>query len=67
MEEVIAYIEKSSKWSKELTAIRNILQDCLLQETIKWKCPCYTFEGKNILLLHYFKDYCAILFFKGAL
>jgi uncharacterized protein YdeI (YjbR/CyaY-like superfamily) len=38
-----------------------------LTETLKWGCPCYTFEGSNIVLIHVFKDYCAVLFFKGAL
>ena len=47
--------------------MRTILLDCGLTEELKWGCPCYTFENRNIVLIHGFKEYCAILFFKGAL
>jgi uncharacterized protein YdeI (YjbR/CyaY-like superfamily) len=47
--------------------LRKIVLDCGLTEELKWGCPCYTFENSNIVLIHGFKDYCAFLFFKGAL
>jgi uncharacterized protein YdeI (YjbR/CyaY-like superfamily) len=55
------------KWQKEIEQLRKIVLDCDLKEELKWGCPCYTFEGKNIVLVHVFKEYCALLFFKGAL
>ena len=55
------------KWQKELEQLRMIVLDCGLTEELKWGCPCYTFEKKNIVLIHVFKEYCALLFFKGAL
>jgi len=61
------YFSKSGKWNKELEQLRMIILDCGLTEELKWGCPCYTFEKKNIVLIHVFKEYCAILFFKGAL
>ncbi|MBN9298232.1 MAG: YdeI/OmpD-associated family protein [Filimonas sp.] len=60
------YFDKS-KWPKETAQLRKIALDCGLQEELKWGTPCYTFEGANIALIHEFKDYCAYLFFKGAL
>ncbi len=57
----------SKKWHKELNILRSLVLECGLYEEIKWKQPCYTFEKKNILIIHGFKDYCALLFFKGAL
>ena len=60
------YFDKA-KWPKETTQLRKIALDCGLQEELKWGTPCYTFEGANIVLIHEFKDYCAYLFFKGAL
>lgn len=56
-----------SHWQEELQALRVIALGCGLAEEIKWGNPCYTQEGKNIVLLHSFKEYCAVLFFKGAL
>jgi uncharacterized protein YdeI (YjbR/CyaY-like superfamily) len=47
--------------------LRLILLDCHLVEELKWGCPCYRFQGSNIALIHVFKEYCAVLFFKGAL
>lgn len=47
--------------------MRTIVLDCGLTEELKWGCPCYTFQGSNIVLIHTFKEYCALLFFKGAL
>ncbi len=55
------------KWQKETQQLRKIVLDCDLKEELKWGCPCYTFEGKNIVLIHVFKEYYALLFFKGAL
>ncbi|HEU5147020.1 MAG TPA: DUF1801 domain-containing protein [Chryseosolibacter sp.] len=61
------YFSKAGKWQKEVEALRKIVLDCDLTEDLKWGCPCYTFEKKNIVLIHVFKEYCALLFFKGAL
>ena len=61
------YFDKTSKWQKELEQLRRIALDCQLTEELKWGTPCYTFQGKNIVLIHDFKEYCAFLFFKGAL
>jgi uncharacterized protein YdeI (YjbR/CyaY-like superfamily) len=61
------FIEKAKAWKAEYTAMRAILQDCGLVEELKWEQPCYTFEGKNIVLIHGFKEYCAVLFPKGVL
>ncbi|HYV90169.1 MAG TPA: DUF1801 domain-containing protein [Chitinophagales bacterium] len=61
------YFNKAGKWQEEIEKLREIVLDCDLVEELKWGCPCYTFEKKNIVLIHYFKDYCALLFFKGAL
>jgi uncharacterized protein YdeI (YjbR/CyaY-like superfamily) len=61
------YFNKAKKWQKEMEKLRTIALDCHLVEELKWGCPCYTFEKSNIVLIHAFKDYCAFLFFKGAL
>src|SRR5437870_10064795 len=61
------YFRKAEKWQEELGQLRTIVLDCGLTEELKWGCPCYTFEKKNIVLIHGFKEYCALLFFKGAL
>ena len=61
------YFAKSAVWHDELLALRQLVLDCGLQEELKWGVPCYVFQQKNIALLHVFKTYCAILFFKGAL
>jgi uncharacterized protein YdeI (YjbR/CyaY-like superfamily) len=61
------YINKDKKWQKELEKLRSIVLDCHLTEELKWGVPCYTFQDSNIVLLHVFKEYCAMLFFKGAL
>src|SRR6218665_554274 len=61
------YFEKAEKWQEELVLLRNIALDCHLTEELKWGSPCYTFEKANIVLIHAFKEYCAFLFFKGAL
>jgi uncharacterized protein YdeI (YjbR/CyaY-like superfamily) len=61
------YISKARKWHDEFAKLRTIILDCGLTEEMKWGCPCYMFEKSNIVLIHGFKEYCAILFFKGAL
>jgi len=61
------FFEKDTKWQKEYVHLRKIALDCGLEEELKWGCPCYTFEKKNVVLIHGFKEYCAYLFFKGAL
>lgn len=61
------YFEKAEKWKAELEQLRDIVLDCHLSEELKWGCPCYTFDGVNIVLIHAFKEYFAFLFFKGAL
>jgi len=61
------FFDKPSKWQKEYEQLREIVLDCGLKEELKWGCPCYTFEKKNIIVIHGFKEYCALLFFKGAL
>ena len=55
------------KWQQELAQLRSVALDCELTEKLKWGCPCYTFEGRNIVLIHVFKEYCAYLLFKGTL
>lgn len=55
------------KWQEEIKLLRTIVLDCGLTEELKWGCPCYVFEGRNIVLIHVFKEYCALLVFKGAL
>ncbi len=61
------YFSKSQKWQAELEQLRVIILDCGLTEELKWGVPCYTFQQNNILLIHEFKEYCAMLFMKGAL
>lgn len=60
-------LSKTEKWRKEFEALRAIVLECGLTEELKWGQPCYTFHKRNIVLIHGFKDYCALLFFKGAL
>lgn len=61
------FFDKAGQWQKEFEKLRTILLDTGLEEEIKWGCPCYTYHGKNIILIHGFKEYCALLLFKGAL
>ena len=61
------FFRKPSSWQEEYEKLRKIALDCGLTEELKWGCPCYTFEKNNIVLIHGFKEYCAYLFFKGAL
>ena len=64
---VDGFLAKASKWREEITALRNILLDTPLTEDLKWGVPCYTRTGRNVVLIHGFKEYCALLFIKGSL
>lgn len=64
---VDTFFENLSSWKEEMEILRSIVLDCGLKEDYKWKVPCYTYNGKNVLIIHGFKDYCALNFFKGAL
>jgi uncharacterized protein YdeI (YjbR/CyaY-like superfamily) len=61
------FLNNTTTWQAELKMLRFIALDCLLVEDFKWKHPCYTHQNKNIVLIHGFKDYCALLFMKGSL
>src|SRR5207247_3223922 len=61
------YLRRGKKWQKEMEKLRRISLGCGLTEESKWRKPCYTFQNSNIVLIHGFKEYCALLFFKGAL
>ena len=61
------FFRKSAKWQEEFRKLRTIILGCGLTEELKWGKPCYTFEQSNVVLIHGFKDYCALLFMKGAL
>lgn len=61
------YFDKATQWQDAVTQLRRIVLDCGLTEELKWGCPCYTWQNSNIVLIHDFKEYCALLFFKGAL
>jgi uncharacterized protein YdeI (YjbR/CyaY-like superfamily) len=61
------YFSKAKKWQEEFKKLRMIVLECQLTEELKWGCPCYMFQKSNIVLIHGFKEYCALLFFKGAL
>ena len=61
------FIENAGRWRESFQILRKILNECPLKEDVKWGVPCYTQNGRNIVLMHGFKDYCALLFFKGAL
>jgi uncharacterized protein YdeI (YjbR/CyaY-like superfamily) len=61
------FLNKATKWKEEFETLRSIVLDCEVTEDFKWNHPCYTFEEKNIVLIHGFKEYCALLFTKGAL
>ncbi len=61
------YFQKNNKWQSAIRKLRTIILDCGLNEELKWGTPCYTLNGSNIVLIHVFKEYCAVLFFKGAL
>jgi uncharacterized protein YdeI (YjbR/CyaY-like superfamily) len=61
------FFNNPGKWQKEVNKLRTIVLGCQVTEDLKWGCPCYTIEEGNIVLIHVFKEYCAVLFFKGAL
>jgi len=65
--QVDGYIRKNKKWQEELQALRAIILGCDLTEEVKWRVPCYTLNGGNVVLMNVFKEYCALGFFKGAL
>jgi uncharacterized protein YdeI (YjbR/CyaY-like superfamily) len=64
---VDAFLSEAKKWRMEFEALRRILLGCQLTEELKWGKPCYTFENNNVVLIHGFNEYCALLFIKGAL
>lgn len=64
---VDAFLGKAKNWQEEFETLREIALACNLTEELKWGQPCYTLENANIVLIHGFKEYCAFLFFKGAL
>lgn len=64
---VDAYLSKLEKWQDECYRLRSIILECPLTEDMKWGVPCYTFQKRNVIVIHGFKEYCALLFFKGAL
>jgi uncharacterized protein YdeI (YjbR/CyaY-like superfamily) len=61
------YFSKAKAWEKEIELLRTIVLGCGLTEELKWGSPCYMFQETNVVLIHVFKEYCALLFFKGAL
>lgn len=68
------YFTKNKNWQQEIDKLRTLVLECLpagqvggLNEELKWGCPCYTYQKNNIVLIHVFKEYCALLFFKGVL
>ncbi len=61
------YFTKAKQWQEEIGKLRTIVLNCGLMEELKWGVPCYTYQESNIVLIHVFKGYCALLFFKGAL
>lgn len=64
---VDGFLRKAKKWREELQQLRRIILNCGLTEEVKWRAPCYTNEGRNILLINGFKEYCVLMFVKGAL
>lgn len=64
---VDAYLRRAKTWRKEFERLRAIALHCELTEELKWGQPCYTLQNKNIVIIQGFKEYCAFLFFKGAL
>ena len=64
---VDVFLSKANKWQEEFKTLRTILLDSEFTEDLKWGKPCYAYQERNVVLMHGFKDYCALLFFKGAL
>lgn len=65
--EIDEFLGREQRWQAEFTKLRQVILDCQLTEELKWGQPCYTLDGRNIVLMHGFKEYCALLFIKGAL
>src|SRR5579862_836302 len=65
--EVDLYVSRLKKWPKEVEKLRKIILGCGLSEELKWTAPCYAFDGKNMVVIQAFKEYCGLLFFKGCL
>src|SRR5207248_8570176 len=65
--QVDGYVRKSKQWQEELQKLRRIILDCGLTEEVKWRVPCYTFGGRNVLFIGRFKESCVLSFIKGAL
>ena len=65
--EIDEFLSKVKKWREEFDKLRMIILDCGLIEELKWRQPCYTFQESNIVIIGGFKEYCALLFIKGAL
>lgn len=61
------FLDREERWQEEFRKLRQIILDCGLTEELKWGQPCYSLDGKNVVLMHGFKEYCAVLFIKGAL
>lgn len=61
------FLRKEKKWKSEFEKLRQIVLDCGLTEDFKWMHPCYTYDGKNVVIIHGFKEYCALMFQKGVL
>lgn len=61
------FFDEANQWQKEFEKLRTILLETGLEEELKWGCPCYTYHGRNVVLIHGFKEYCALLFSKGTL
>ena len=64
---VDTYINNTPQWQAEIKQLRKIALGCGLTEELKWGKPCYAYGGKNIVIIQGFKEYCALLFFKGVL
>jgi len=67
IQEVDQFLEREQKWQAEMEHLRSIVLDCQLTEELKWGKPCYSYQNSNIVIIQGFKEYCALLFFKGAL
>ena len=61
------FLDNTKKWQEEMKLLRSLILECNLDEDYKWMHPCYSYQGNNVVLIHGFKDYCALLFFKGVL
>lgn len=64
---VDSFVKNAKKWQEEIKMLRGLILECGLTEEIKWRLPCYTLEESNVVIIQPFKEYCAIMFFKGAL